>query len=159
MDAADQEIARLVEAEFAAEACRAAAHAREAARHRGVTWSACGPDAFVPTPGAELLGRARRLQAGRSAWRETAAGRFAKAVAEGQRIAGAAHQACERARAAWSRDFAGEAGACLAAAVELENLAQRLADAARRARGAAASTLPSERGCGARTAPPPDAPG
>ena len=30
----------------AAEDARAAAHAREAARHRGVCWSACGPGPF-----------------------------------------------------------------------------------------------------------------
>lgn len=128
---ANPELARLIEVETAAEASRVRAHRREADRHRGVAWAACGPEAYAPRSPQDLARQAQGILEARAAWRESAAGRFLNAVVEGQSAAASAHQACERARAAWSRDFAGEAEACAAAAQELEHQARRLGRSAR----------------------------
>jgi hypothetical protein len=52
---------------------------------------------------------------------------------ESQAAAALAHQACERARAAWSRNFAGEAQLCSDMASDLETQALRLLRHAQRA--------------------------
>lgn len=136
------ELAASLETEIAAEAVRRDAHIAEDARHRGVAWSACAPAPYDAIPLETLTRRAQAVTHARNAWRTTAPARFIKAVAEGQRTAGLAHQACERARAAWSRDFAGETPFCLGVAAELEGLALSLLRSARRARRAARASLP-----------------
>lgn len=138
----EPDLAALVQTEIAREASRLRSHRREADRHRGVSWAACGPEGFWVRSQEDLVRHARRTLADRSAWRETPSGQFLGAVVEGQRIAGAAHQACERARAAWSRDFNGNPEACAAAAHDLRMQALQLLRKARLAQRALASASP-----------------
>jgi hypothetical protein len=151
----------LFETELVAETQRARAHAREAARARGVSWSACGPGAFSRRPAAELFGVAQPKFESRKAWRESASGRFANAIAAGRQAAAAAHQACERAQAAWSRDFEAEAAACAAAIQDLETEALSLLRTAREAAQSLSSLGPSptDPARGARNEPRTDAHG
>src|SRR5689334_2825513 len=117
------DFAASLENEIAAEAVRQDIHAREAARHRGVAWSALAPEPPSPASFEILTQRARHAAEARRAWRASASARFVNAIVTGQQAAGLAHQACERARAAWSRDFMAEAQRCAEAASELEGLA------------------------------------
>lgn len=157
MEAIEHEAAVFLERELAAEASRSRAHAREAARHRGVAWSACAPEPLAPRSRQDLIRQARETLEARQTWRETEAGRFVRAITQGQLIAGAAHRLCDQARAAWSRNFATEQAACASAARELEAYALQLLKNARRARRAAPTAPRSGRGADARSATPPAA--
>jgi hypothetical protein len=149
-----------LEAELEAERARAALHGAEAARHRGVAWSGFAPAPRAPPSPEMLLRRARQARDARSAWSDGAAGQFVKAMIESQAAAVLVHQACERARAAWSRDFADEAQLCAAMALEAEKQALRLLRHARRARRLTLvrpAPRRHDRAGVASCAPPPDA--
>lgn len=155
MNMIEHEPAAFLERELAAEASRFRAHAREAARHRGVAWSACAPERPIARSREGLIRQAQQTFEARRAWRETEAGRFLRAITEGQLIAAAAHRLCEQARAAWSRNFAAEQETCASAAEELEAYALQLLKNARLARRAAPSAPRPGRGDDARSATPP----
>lgn len=161
MSGPQSEFDRLLRSEVAAEGQRARAHAREAARHGGVAWSGCAPEPFRARSADEIRETARRKAEDRATWRRTASGRFLAATTAGQRAAAAAHQACERARAAWSRDFDGEVAACAAAAEDMKAEALRLLASARLARQAAlsADAPPRAHAAAATTSARADAPG
>lgn len=122
----DDELEALYRSEIAAETRRARMHAAEVRRSRGVAWSGCGPEPFAPRAPEAIRERAIRVLEQRKVWRASAPGRFLGAIVEGQQAAALAHQACERARAACSRGFAEEFGACATALKELEHEALRL---------------------------------
>ncbi|MDP3854370.1 hypothetical protein [Phenylobacterium sp.] len=131
------EFAAWLAAEIQAEQWRQARADRAAARHRGVCWSGLGQGPYEPQGAEALLAEARAKFARRRAWRDSPAGGFMRAVTESQVAACAAHEAAEQARAACSRDANGEAGACAAAASELEAQARALLASAKAARRAA----------------------
>ncbi|HVI33828.1 hypothetical protein [Phenylobacterium sp.] len=100
-----------------AEDARAQAHAREAARHRGVCWSAMGPGPYRPPAPERLEAEAALRLAALDAWRKGGPGRLCAALAEAQR-------AVEAARGAVSRGLDREAERCRRALAELETAAR-----------------------------------
>jgi hypothetical protein len=107
---------RLRQAEEAADAARALAHAREAARHAGVAWSGLAPDAFrARTPENMTRDAATRLAALQH-WRQTRQGRLLAAMTEAER-------AVERVRACIARGLAANDARCGVALGELERAA------------------------------------
>ena len=122
--------------ELQAERVRAACHAAEAARSRGVAWSGFAPDPRPTRPIQAIADAAlARVTAGK-AWLASPQGAFISALAEGQRAAAEAHNAAEAARAAASRNFLLEASHCRRAVTAMEAHGRRLVAAARRARRA-----------------------
>ena len=124
--------------ELAFEGARVDAHAREAARSRGVAWSGLGPEPWRPRSAAQVEASARARLERLQAWRASAAGRFLAAVASAQRAAETAHVAGEAARAAVARGMDHGANSCRQAADALEAEGRALLAAARAARRALA---------------------
>jgi hypothetical protein len=107
---------RLRQTEEAAEAARAVAHAREAARHAGVGWSGLTPDPFrTRTPETLARDAATRLAA-LQRWRQTRQGRLLAAMTEAER-------AVERVRACVARGLAANDARCGLALGDLERAA------------------------------------
>ena len=96
---------RLHQAEQAAEAARALAHAREAGRHAGVAWSGLAPDRFrARTP--EILARDAAVRlAALQRWRQTRQGRLLTAMTEAERCV-------ERVRSCLARGLAASDARC-----------------------------------------------
>jgi hypothetical protein len=127
---------RLRHAEEAADAARALAHAREAARHAGVVWSGLTPEPFRHrTPEALARDMAFRLAAMRD-WRASRTGRLLAAMTEAER-------AVEAVRACAARGLAANDARCGLALGDLE----RAAAAARSAMDAGAPSVLSEEAC------------
>jgi hypothetical protein len=101
------EFERLRAVESRAEAVRAAAHAREAARQRGVSWSGLGPGPFRRRSPGEINTAAQAMASALEAWRASRRGRLNAALARVQALARAAHAAAEQAQAALARDADG----------------------------------------------------
>ncbi|HEY8572504.1 hypothetical protein [Phenylobacterium sp.] len=87
---------------------RAAAHAREAARSRGVAWSGLDPGPFGRRSSEALLRDACALHDALAARRESPAGRLSVALAKAQAAARDAHSAAEALRGALARGEIGE---------------------------------------------------
>jgi hypothetical protein len=132
---------RLRQAEHAADAARALAYRREAARHAGVAWSGLAPEPF-PCRTAEALARdaADRLAA-LQRWRRGRAGRLLAAMARAER-------AVEAVRACAARGLAANDARCGLALGELE----RAAAAARSAMDADGPGVLSDGSCATSTA-------
>ena len=111
----------------AVEDARAAAHTRQAARHRGVCWSACDPGPFQRRAPDSLLRGARALREAYETWQASPAGRLNAVLVRAQTLARAAHAAAETAQAALARDPTCD---CAAQLTELRNHASALAQAA-----------------------------
>jgi hypothetical protein len=134
--APDPDLANLLQAERSTENARRQLHAKDAQRHRGVSWSGLSPGPFEPRPEATLREAAEERFTARHAWRTAPAGRFLSAIAQAQQTAAAAHAVGEAARASVARNFEAELQACAAAAEDLERHAQALIVTARLARDA-----------------------
>ena len=132
---------RVRQAEEAADAARALAGRREAARHAGVAWSGLAPDPFPGrTPGALAHAAAERLSA-LQRWRLGRAGRLLAAMAQAER-------AVEAVRACAARGLAASDARCGLALGELE----RAAAAARAAMDADAPGVLSDASCATNSA-------
>lgn len=84
------------------------AHAREAVRSRGVSWSGMGPGEYVAPTEAEIAARAKAAVSRAQAASASPAGRFLACVASAQRVAVTQGKfdiadACEAGRSACSR--------------------------------------------------------
>lgn len=97
------ELDRLIEAESAAEAARAALTRLELTRARGVAWAGMAPEPPEPTSRAALRARAQHRLAARAAWRNSSDGVFVNGLADCQAAARDAFAIAERARAGASR--------------------------------------------------------
>jgi hypothetical protein len=127
----------MLQAELAREAVRAVAHAREAARYSGVSWSGFAPSPYEPRSVEALEAAAKVAEARRKAWRASPAGKVLSAVSAAQAAAEAAHRAAEDVRAAQNRDGQGDVARRKTAAAEVEAQARALLAAARALRQAA----------------------
>jgi hypothetical protein len=134
------DLSSFIAQELAFDGVRAEAHARDASRGRGVTWSGLGPEPWRARSAAQVEASARARLACLQAWRASAAGRFLAAVANAQHAAEMAHVAGEAARAAIARGMDPGASSCRQAADALEAEGRALLAAARAARRALAST-------------------
>jgi hypothetical protein len=101
------EFERLRAAEHRAETVRAAAHAREAGRQRGVAWSGLGPEPYRRRSPGEITTAATAMAAALTAWRASRRGRLNAALVRVQALAKAAHAAADQAQAALARDADG----------------------------------------------------
>src|SRR4051812_35717802 len=107
---------RLRHAEMAADAARALAHRREAARHAGVAWSGLAPEPF-PRPSPEALTRdAADRQTALQSWRRSRTGRLLAAMAQAER-------AVEAVRTCAARGLSASDARCGLALRELERAA------------------------------------
>jgi len=84
------------------------AHAREAVRSRGVSWSGMGPGEYVAPTEAEIVASAKAAVSRAQAASASPAGRFLACVASAQRVAVTQGKfdladACEAGRSAYSR--------------------------------------------------------
>jgi hypothetical protein len=104
---------RLRQAEEAADAARAIAHRREAARHAGVAWSGLAPDPFRGRAAEALVRDAAGRLAALQAWRRSRAGRLLVAMGEAER-------AVERIRACVARGLGANDARCGLALGDLE---------------------------------------
>jgi hypothetical protein len=121
-----------VHAEHQAERRREAERRRawRAARRRLDGVGDALPEPFEPASDADLLARAEAAVARRLAFRRSAEGRFAAALAEIDALLGEAFTALDQARAARARGFDSERDLCRRKADDLYGLSRRLRSAA-----------------------------
>ena len=113
------------------------AHAREAVRSRGVSWSGMGPGEYVAPTEAEIAARAKAAVSRAQAASASPAGRFLACVVGVQKAAiaqgkDALANACEDARACNSRGLDSNVEPALRALADMEALGADV-EAARRA--------------------------
>jgi hypothetical protein len=132
---------RLRQAEEAADAARALAHRREAARHAGVAWSGLAPEPFPRRTAEALAHDAAASLAALRRWRLGRTGRLLAAMARAER-------AVEAVRACAARGLAASDARCGLALGELE----RAAAAARAAMDADGPGVLSDAACATNSA-------
>ena len=110
------------------------AHAREAVRSRGVSWSGMGPGEYVAPTEAEIVSRAKAAASRAQAASASPAGRFLACVASAQRVAVTQGKfdladACEAGRNACSRGLDSNLVSAARALDDMERLGADVAPA------------------------------